>query len=111
MTNNKPELESTLTLKSGRVLLYKVWKNVQFDEDYEFSIEFDGISLTIVNKSDCTEDYLEMCDGNSGLEIGQFVVSEYIGTDSQSENWSPDIDSNGLDEQEICEVLMMLDEG
>jgi len=94
--------ESTLTLKSGRVLLYKVYKE---------GIEFVDVFLSIAAKAELTEEGIENFRANSGFESESFVVSEYIGSESQSENWSPDLYTPSITDDEIWEVLCMFDAG
>ena len=94
--------ESTLTLKSGRVLLYKV---------NEVGIEFDDVFLSIAEKSLLCSAEIEDFRANSGFESESFVVSEYIGSESQSENWSPDLYTPSITDDEIWEVLCMFDAG
>lgn len=111
MSISKEESQSTLTLRSGKVLSYYICGSG--NDGWTRQIEFMGenMFLMVVAKSDCTPDGEEDCRMNSGFETESFLVSEYIGSESQSDNWSPDIFCNGLTDEEIEEVLVMFEVG
>jgi len=90
-------------LKSGRILNYEICKVNEDTHKYQY--EFEEIMLVLIPKKHSTQDWIKTCYYNSEIGSPSFVVAEYIGSDSQSENWIPDLDLTSISDDEIMEIL------
>ena len=98
-----------LKLSNDTVITYKIHRD-ETNDDVQQQIEVDNCFLVIVDMRDCSDEFVEDCRGNSNFEEGNFLVSEYVGSESSSENWYPDVNPDGLTDSEIQEIVKLLDE-
>ena len=97
-----------LMLRNGLKLQFIVY---ECDSSHESThqMECRERMLTIIDKTTANSDFIDLCKGNSDCASKNFVVCEYIGRESCSENWYPDMDAEGLTDNEINEVLSLLE--
>lgn len=97
-----------IKLYTGRIVHANLCQDV--NEGSSEQIEFERMqSLTVQDKRRCTPEYFNTCIVNSDFCVGNFAVAEYIGSESSSCNWDPDIDENGLTDAELHDLLEILD--
>lgn len=99
-----------IKLKSGKTLKFNNETFTSFEgHPSTHQLESDDFMFTIVEKSTTNREWIESCISNTDHESPNFVVSEYIGSESQSENWTPDIEDESVTDSEIYEVLFQLE--
>ena len=105
----KDDQKIKVKLPNGKDIHFTNYK-LEDDPQTTHQLECKEMLLTIIDKRNSDPEYVEICESNSEFESENFVVAEFIGKESQSDNWSPDLEESALTDQEIEWTLRALED-